>query len=87
MAHAQTRPRMFNEGLPYYLITAAIGWFFSLVQLNIWVEGLFSVKAFIGGMITASGALFVNRVLFPWVKRVRLNRRKKAGKSDPPSSK
>ncbi len=77
MAHAQTKTKMFNEGFLYYLITASIGWMFSILQLNIWTEGVFSFKAFIGGMITASGALFFNRVLFPWVKKVRTNRRKK----------
>jgi heme/copper-type cytochrome/quinol oxidase subunit 3 len=76
MAHAQNKSKM-NEGFGYYLITGMIGWFFSLLQLNIYQEGLFSIKSFIGGLITASGALFFNRLLVPWFKRFRSNRKKK----------
>ena len=78
MAHAKIKPKM-NEGFGYYLITGMIGWVFSLLQLNIYQEGLFSIKSFIGGLITASGALFFNRVVVPWFKRFRSNRKKKRG--------
>ena len=74
---AKIKLKTMHEGPAYYPIIIALGWFFSLLNINIYQDGIFSMRSFIGGMITAAGALFFNRIVFPWIKKIRQNRKQK----------
>lgn len=64
----------------YYSIVFVFGYMLTLLQIDLAKESWFSVRLFFGGMMTAAGARFFNRVLFPKYRRWKIKRRIKTQK-------
>lgn len=69
------------DGKMYYIIVYVYGYMLTvMLDIDLIKESWFSVRLFIGGMITAGGARFFNRVLIPKYQKWKLKRRRKTPK-------
>lgn len=75
-----------SDGKLYYSIMFlygyALAWVFT--RIDVPKETWFSFRLFIGGMITAAGARFYNRVLIPRYEAWKAKKRRRKNQSDAP---
>lgn len=73
-----------SDGKMYYSVVFLIGYFFAkyLAKIDLPKETWFSARLFIGGMITAAGARFYNRVLVPRYQLWKAKRRRRKNQSN-----
>ena len=71
------------DGPVYYLVVYILGIMYTIFGgINLFQEGLFSMRLFIGGIITAMGARFFNRVIIPRYQAWRIKRKSKRNDGD-----
>lgn len=80
MAYLQTQIEKPMDGPVYYAVVTLLGMMFTILAgINIFQEGVFSMRMIVGGILTAAGARLYNRVLVPryqlWKSKKRAKKR------------